>query len=98
MEELVHFELTREFVERFQKALDERDNAFIVESLVNVKAADISALLYEFNSDESKYVLDLLPLETQAEIINDLDTDTRVNFIKVYQSFELISMFITSIF
>ncbi|MCU0399159.1 MAG: magnesium transporter [Cyclobacteriaceae bacterium] len=92
MEELVHFELTREFVERFQKALDERDNSFIIESLENVKAADISALLYEFNSDESKYVLDLLPLETQAEIINDLDTDTRVNFIKIYQPFELISI------
>jgi magnesium transporter len=92
VEELVHFELTREFVERFQKALDERDNSFIIESLENVKAADISALLYEFNSDESKYVLDLLPLETQAEIINDLDTDTRVNFIKIYQPFELISI------
>lgn len=92
MEELVHFELTREFVERFQKALDERDNSFIIESLENVKAADISALLYEFNSDESKYVLDLLPMETQAEIINDLDTDTRVNFIRIYQPFELISI------
>jgi magnesium transporter len=92
VEELVHFELTREFVERFQKALDERDNSFIIESLENVKAADISALLYEFNSDESKYVLDLLPMETQAEIINDLDTDTRVNFIRIYQPFELISI------
>ncbi|MBL7845274.1 MAG: magnesium transporter [Cyclobacteriaceae bacterium] len=89
MEELVQFELTKEFVDRFQQALDERDQAFILESLQGVKAADISALLYEFNSEESKYVLDLLPVEVQAEIIIDLDTDTRVKFLKTYEPAEL---------
>lgn len=89
MEELVHFELTKEFVERFQQALDEHDNAFIESILDGVKAADISALLYEFNSTESKYVLDLLSLETQAEIINDLDTDTRVSFLSIYRVDEI---------
>lgn len=90
MEQQIQFELTKEFVDRFQQALDERDQAFILESLQGVKAADISALLYEFNSEESKYVLDQLPLEVQAEIINDLDTDTRVKYIKVYQVNEII--------
>lgn len=90
MEQQIQFELTKEFVDRFQQALDERDQAFILESLQGVKAADISALLYEFNSEESKYVLDLLPLEVQAEIINDLDTDTRVKYLKVYQVNEII--------
>ena len=89
MEELVQFELTKEFVDRFQQALDERDQSFILESLQGVKAADISALLYEFNSEESKYVLDLLSPEIQAEIIIDLDTDTRIQFLKIYQSMEL---------
>ncbi|WKZ58481.1 MAG: magnesium transporter [Cyclobacteriaceae bacterium] len=90
MEQQIQFELTKEFVDRFQQALDERDQAFILESLQGVKAADISALLYEFNSEESKYVLDQLPLEVQAEIINDLDTDTRVKYLKVYQVNEII--------
>lgn len=90
MEQQIQFELTKEFVDRFQQALDERDQVFILESLQGVKAADISALLYEFNSEESKYVLDQLPLEVQAEIINDLDTDTRVKYLKVYQVNEII--------
>ncbi|HEY3430729.1 MAG TPA: magnesium transporter, partial [Cyclobacteriaceae bacterium] len=77
MQELVQFELTKEFVERFQKALDERDQKFIQETLQDINPADISALLYEFNSEESKYALNLLPMEVQAEIINDLDPDTR---------------------
>jgi magnesium transporter len=81
---LVEFELTKEFRDRFQQALDERDDQFIRESLEGVKPADITALLYEFNSEESKYVMDLMPIELQAEIINDLDSETRKSFLKIY--------------
>jgi magnesium transporter len=91
--QFVEFELTKEFRDRFQQALDERDGDFIHESLNEVNPADITSLLYEFSSEESKYVLDLLPLETRARIINDLDPDTRKSFLKVYQPAE-ISQFI----
>ncbi len=87
----VDFELTKEFRDRFQQALDERDDVFIGTTLANVKAADITALLYEFNSEESKYVMDLLDIETQAEIISDLDRDTRKKFLKVYPPSEIIN-------
>lgn len=87
----VDFQLTKEFRDRFQQALDERDDVFISTSLANVKAADITALLYEFNSEESKYVMDLLEIETQAEIISDLDRDTRKKFLKVYPPSEIIN-------
>lgn len=80
----IEFELTREFRDRFQIALNTRDETFIHESLEGVKAADITALLYEFDSEESKYVLDLLPLELRAEVIRDLDSDTRKTFLRVY--------------
>jgi magnesium transporter len=89
-EPLVEFELTKEFRDRFQEALDKRDATFINETLSGIKAADITRLLYEFNSEESKYVMDLLPIELQAEIISDLDSDTRKKFLKVYQPLEII--------
>jgi len=89
VQELVQFELTKEFVERFQQALDDRDQKFILQTLEDIKPADISALLYEFNSEESKYALSLLPIEVQAEIVNDLDPDTRKNFLKVYEPTEI---------
>jgi magnesium transporter len=88
---LVEFELTKEFIERFQLALDERDDEFIKKTLGDVKAADITALLYEFNSEESKYVMDLLSIEVQAEIISDLDPDTRKRFLKIYHPSEIIN-------
>lgn len=88
-EPLVEFELTKEFRDRFQEALDKRDADFIRESLNGIKAADITSLLYEFNSEESKYVMDLLPIELQAEIISDLDSETRKKYLKVYQPEEI---------
>lgn len=88
-EPLVEFELSREFRDRFQEALDNRDDAFIRESLLHVKPADITTLLYEYSDEESKYVLDLLPLETQAEIIRDLDPETRSRLLKIYPVFAI---------
>lgn len=91
MQEFVEFKPTKEFLDRFQQALDERDNAFIKESLADVQAADITALLYEFSASESKYVMDLLPIDLQAEIINDLDSDTRRNYLQIYDPPEIAS-------
>lgn len=85
MKELVPFELTKEYRDRFQEALNDHDTDFIRQTLDEVNAADITSLLYEFNSEESKYVLDLLPMEVRSEIIRDLDPDTRKKFLKVYQ-------------
>jgi magnesium transporter len=95
-EPLVEIELTKDFRDRFQEALDQRDATFIRESLDGVKAADITSLLYEFNAAESKYVMDLLPLELQSEIISDLDPETRRNYLKVYQPAE-ISIFLNQL-
>ena len=82
-------ELIKEFRERFQQALDVRDGEFIQNILEDINPADITSLLYEYNSEESKFVLDLLPLETRSKIIKDLDSDTRKNFLKIYSAKEL---------
>lgn len=85
----VEFELNKEFRDRFQEALNTRDGDFIRDSLQEVNPADITALLYEFNGEESKYVLDLLTLDVRSRIINDLDADTRKNFLSNYTTEEI---------
>jgi len=85
----VEFELNKEFRDRFQEALNARDGAFIRQSLEEINPADITALLYEFNGEESKYVLDLLSLDVRSKIINDLDSDTRKNFLGNYTTPEI---------
>ena len=87
------FELTKEFRDRFQQALDERDNAFVRDTLADVNPADITSLLYEFNGEESKYVLDLLSIETRSKIIKDLDPGARKTFLTTnYQVSEIIAI------
>jgi magnesium transporter len=81
---LVEFELTKEFRDHFQQAIDENDDVFILRSLEDVKSADIATLLYEFSAEEGKYVLDLLSIEVQSEVLNDLDPDIRKRNLTVY--------------
>ena len=89
MKEFAEFELTKEFRDRFQEALDHRDHQFIRERLEHVNPADITALLYEFTSVESKFTLEILPLAVRAQIIKDLDPETRANFLKIYEPGEI---------
>lgn len=88
-EVVMEFELSKEFLERFQQALDEQDEPFIQASLDGVNPADITALLYEFDAEECKYVFKLLPKEIDAAILNDLEDDVRESFISEFSPEEL---------
>ncbi|MEJ2005538.1 MAG: magnesium transporter [Cyclobacteriaceae bacterium] len=85
----MQFELSREFRERLQQAVDDHEDEFIIQSLDGVNSADISALLNEFTTEDSKYVIDLLNAEIRAEIINELEDDTREKFMKVFGTEEI---------
>ncbi len=83
------FELTNNFKEKLKVQIDNQNIQFIRKSFHEVSYADIAELLYEFNSNESKYVLDNIDLETSSKIISELDDDTRENFLKIYSSKEI---------
>ncbi|HEY9007660.1 magnesium transporter [Ohtaekwangia sp.] len=84
-EQALEFELTKEFRDRFQQALDEHDDLFIRNILQDVKPADIASLFVEFTTEESKYFLDLLPTEVQSEVLRDLDSETRKKYLKLHE-------------
>lgn len=92
MESIEQFELSKEYVEKLQLAIDEKDHDFILSTLKGINPADISTLLLEFSTDDSKYVLDMLDNEVSAEVINDLDEDIRAKFLKNFESIEIASM------
>ncbi|MFT4739368.1 MAG: magnesium transporter [Marivirga sp.] len=92
MERIEQFELSKEYVEKLQLAIDEKDTSFIFTTLNNINPADISTLLLELSNGDSKYVLDLLDNEVSAEVINDLDEDIRAKFLKNFESSEIATM------
>ena len=89
MENIVSFELTQEYLERFKEAVELRDESFIQESLAHARHEDVSALLEEFNAEQSKYVLELLDKEVASDVIEDLDEDTRAKFLTAFTSEEI---------
>lgn len=85
------FELSKSYHEWLKEAIEKNNSSSIQESLRDVHAADISTLLHEFNTEDSKYVTDLLKKETGAEIISNLEEDVRKKFLKAFSPTEIAS-------
>ncbi len=88
--EITQFELTKEFLDRLEQAVEDNNAEFIQQSLENVNSADISAILYELDTLGCKYVFNLLPLEKGAGVLTELDEDVRRDFVKNFEAEELV--------
>ena len=86
------FSLTNKFKERFYDAIKLKDEKFIFNSLYEISPADVTILLNEFNSADSKYVLDIIDLSISSKIISELDQDTKNQFLKFFLLKKLLSI------
>ena len=85
------FSLTSEFREKLRSEINNSNIKFIENVFKDISHVDITELLYEFDSEESKYILDNINSETSAQIISELDQDTREKFLKIYSNKEIAS-------
>lgn len=84
-------EITKEQFSALEQAVENQDSRFILSELSELHPADITNLLYDFDSPACKYLISLLPYNVGAEIITNLDTETRRKFLKVYDSTEFVA-------
>ncbi|MCJ8163337.1 magnesium transporter [Pontibacter sp. E15-1] len=82
-------EITREYIEQVEEAIERKDSDFILTTMADMHPADVTTVLYELDTNESKYVLDLLPPDTGAQILSDLDYDIRTDFLGYFTSAEI---------
>ncbi len=82
-------EITRDYIDQIEEAIERKDKDFILETMDDMYPADITTVLYELDTNESKYVMDLLPAEVGAEILSDLDYDIRTDFLQYFTSQEI---------
>jgi magnesium transporter len=75
----------------FEAAVEARNSAWIVAEIGELHPADITNLLYNFDSPACKYIISLLPYDVGAEILTNLDSETRRKFLKVYDSSEFVA-------
>ena len=67
------FSLTNEFKDRLREEILNYNIDFIHKSFEGVSYVDITELLYEFDSNDSKYILDNIDFDISAKIISELD-------------------------
>ena len=82
-------EITREYINQVEEAIARKDSEFVLSTMEEMYPADITTVLYELDTEESKYVMDLLPAEVGSEILSDLDYDIRTDFLQSFTSQEI---------
>ncbi len=88
-DERVTFELTKEYLEQVLQAVEQQNAVFIRDTMEGVNPADISQLLEEVETEEARYVLDVLNNDIGAEVIEELDEDTRKEFLEELSPIEI---------
>lgn len=89
MEIIKQFELSKEYLESLQMAIDSQDIDFIRESFDGVNVADIAALLEELSFDESIYVIRVLDVQNAADILIELEDDTLGKILREMEATEI---------
>lgn len=85
----MEFEFSKEFLDRFEQALINREDSYIKDSLQAVRPVDICEILSEFDFIFGKYVFDLLDATKAAEVLVELEEDYREQFIGLFTLDEL---------
>ncbi|MFN8356764.1 MAG: magnesium transporter [Spirosomataceae bacterium] len=83
------FELTKEYIEHLETAIEQEDEALIKAEMEELYPADISSILSELDGKKAHYVLGLLDVEVGAEIISELEEDIQLDFLKHFSSKEI---------
>ena len=86
---IMEFEFSKEFLDRFKSALNDRDAVYIRDSLDGVRSADICEILTEIGIEYSKYVFDIISPDIAADILVELEEDFRVEFMEYFTINEL---------
>lgn len=83
------FELTKEFLELLNTAIQKEDTSWVEENLFVLHHADIAAIIDELEFDDSIYIYNLLTEELQVDVLVELDEDVRDNIIRTFSSKEI---------
>ncbi|MEO1652822.1 MAG: magnesium transporter [Bacteroidota bacterium] len=82
-------ELTKNIYEDRMEAVAQRDSSFLKATLESLHPEDISAILDDLDTERSIYIVNLLDLDIAAEIISNLEEDTRRNFLENFSPQEI---------
>lgn len=83
------FELTKDYLDTIQTAIDAGDDALLRMEMEELYPADISGILDELAPESAHYLLSLLDKTVGAEILANLDQTERTTLLKLFTSAEI---------
>jgi len=88
------FELTKEFIEKLEAAIEQRDEKVLKAEMEELYPADIASILLEIDGEPAHYLMTLVDTETGAQILSHIEPDDRKRFIKEQFTVEEIAKYV----
>jgi magnesium transporter len=80
----MNFVLTKEYLAEIQIAIENKNSEFLLSRMEDLQPQDISEILAEIEEEESKYILELLDVETAADIVANMEAESRPDFLQQF--------------
>ncbi|CAH0995879.1 Magnesium transporter MgtE [Emticicia aquatica] len=88
------FELTKEYLEKLEAAIGQKDETLLMAEMEELYPADIASILLELDGEPAHYLMTLVDTETGAEILSHIEPDDRKRFIKERFTVEEIAKYV----
>ncbi len=83
------FELTKEFLELLNIAIQKKDTLWMKKNLFILHHADIAAIINELEFENYSYIYSLISEEIKPNVLVELDKDIRDNIIRTFSTSEI---------
>jgi magnesium transporter len=88
------FELTREYISNLKELITQFDEKTVKSLVVHLHPADIAEIFNELNIEEAKFIYQHLDGEQRADLLIELEDDTRERLLKAMSGEEIAKHFI----
>lgn len=88
------FELTKEYLEKIETAIEQKDETMLKAEMEELYPADIASILLELDGEPAHYLMTLVDTEMGAEILSHIEPDDRKRFIKERFTVEEIAKYV----
>jgi magnesium transporter len=88
------FELTKEYLEKLETAIEQKDETLLKTEMEELYPADIASILLELDGEPAHYLMTLVDTEMGAEILSHIEPDDRKRFIKERFTVEEIAKYV----
>ncbi len=88
------FELTKEYLEKLESAIEQKDETMLKAEMEELYPADIASILLELEGESAHYLMTLVDTEMGAEILSHIEPDDRKRFIKERFTVEEIAKYV----